>query len=310
EAIPEVVSFTNSSFLPGGLWGKFGYKPQEGSQTSTEFLTNTVTVDATFFQTMQIDLLEGENCNSAFTASDLRPVILNQAASQAFEWADSSIGKILRGASGTHYRVVGVVANARFRGPQHAAEPFVFHCGTEPTWAVVVRMAPNSMASGLGKIEQIWQGIYPEHPFAYAQLSDVVEGLLGEEVEFASQLFEFTFIAMFIACLGLYGHATFSANQSAKGMGIHKVFGASGRDIFQLILREYGSLLLIANVIAWPLGFILVHLWLSDFVDPVKVDVWYFIKGALIVIALGSLTISTKVWRVVRTNPVQTLRYE
>lgn len=309
-AIPEVASFTNSSFLPGGLWGKFGYQPQEGSQTSTEFLTNTVTVDATFFQTMQINLLEGESCSATMTGSDNRPVILNQAAAHGFEWADSPVGKILRGVSGTYYRVAGVVADTRLRGPQYAAEPFVFHCSTEPTWSVVVRMNPENMAAGLAKIESAWQRIYPEHPFSYAPLSDVVEGLLGEEVEFSSQLFEFTFIAMFIACLGLYGHATFSANQSSKGMGIRKVFGASDRDIFRLVLREYGALLFIANVIAWPLGFILVNNWLSNFADRIDIEASYFLQGFLIVAALGLLTISTKIWRTIRTNPVETLRYE
>jgi len=310
EAIPEVESFTNSSFLPGEVWGKFGYQPQEGLKAGTEFLTNTVTVDASFFQTMHINLLEGVNCSTTMNRSDLRPVILNQAAAQAFEWTDSPVGKILRGVSGTLYRVDGIVSNTHFRGPQHAPEPFVFHCSTQPTWVVVVRMNPENMATGLAKIENLWQRIYPEQPFMFLPLSDTVEGLLSEEVEFASQLLEFTFIAMFIACLGLYGHAAFSTNQSAKEMGIRKVFGASGRDVFRLIMREYGTLVLIANVIAWPLGLILVNLWLSKFSDHVDAEIWHFLQGAMIVVSLGALTISMKLWRLIRTNPVQILRYE
>lgn len=310
EAIPEIVSFTNSSFLPGGgLWGKSGYTP-EGSRASTEIMISSVSIDDAFLPTMEMELIEGENFNDTMTNSELAPVILNQAAALAFEWSDSPVGKILRDGSGSNYRVAGIVADARLRGPQHAVEPFVFHLSTDPTWAVVIRLAPESIATGLTKIEAAWQRIYPDHPVTYEMLGDIVEGLLGEEVEFALQLFEFTIIAMLIACLGLYGHATFSANQSAKSMGIRKVFGASGRDIFRLVLCEYGVLLLVANVIAWPLGFILVNLWLSDFADRIDIEASYFLQGFLIVTSLGSLAISTKVWRTIQTNPVETLRYE
>src|SRR5690606_1374726 len=155
---------------------------------------------------------------------------------------------------------------------------------------------PEAMVSGVEKVEAAWESIYPDHPFAYTMLSNMLmERMLGEEVEFASQLFEFTFIAMFIACLGLYGQATFSANQNAREMGIRKVYGASGADILQLIVREYGVLVVIANIIAWPIGFVLVNLWLSDFADPVNTEIWYFLQAAVIVVALGSLAISAKV---------------
>src|SRR5690606_16086 len=159
--------------------------------------------------------------NDTMTNSELRSVIVNQAAASAFEWTGSPVGQILRGGNGNDYRVVGVVADARFQGPQHAVEPLVFHYSTEPSWALIVRMTPEAMVSGVEKVEAAWESIYPDHPFAYTMLSNMLmERMLGEEVEFASQLFEFTFIAMFIACLGLYGHATFSANQNAREMGI------------------------------------------------------------------------------------------
>ncbi|HBX36611.1 MAG TPA: hypothetical protein DEG76_04665, partial [Pseudohongiella sp.] len=97
----------------------------------------------------------------------------------------------------------------------------------------------------------------------------------AEEVEFLSQLLEFTFLAIFVACLGLYGHATFSANQNARETAIRKVFGASGVDILKLTVREYSVLFLLANAVAWPVGFSLVKLWLSDFTDSVEVGLWH-----------------------------------
>lgn len=310
ESIPEISSFSNSSFLPGDLLGKTGYAPQEGPQSSTEILLSNASIDTSFIQTMGVRLVAGENFNDTMTNPELRSVIVNQAAARTFGWSGSSIGQILRGGDGNDYRVVGVVENARFQGAQHTVEPLVFHYSTEPSWVLLVRMTSEAMAAGLEKMEAAWERVYPEHPFAYAMLSNTMENMLGEEVEFASQLFEFTFIAMFIACLGLYGHATFSANQNAREMGIRKVYGASGSDILRLIVREYGALVLIANVIAWPIGFILVNLWLSDFTDPVSTEIWYFLQAALIVVALGSLAISARVWQMIQTNPVSTLHYE
>ena len=271
---------------------------------------NYALIDPYFISTMGLSLAEGENFNDTMTNPELRSVIINEAAARSFEWSDTPVGQILRGSNGRNYRVVGVVANARFQGPQHAFEPFVFHYRTEPDWAVSIRMVPQAMETGLAKIESIWERVYPEHPFAYEMLSNRVEGLLGEEVEFSSQLFEFTFIAILIACLGLYGHATFSANQYAKATAIRKVFGASGIDILRFNLREYGVLLLLANVIAWPTGFFLIELWLSDFSDTVEVELSYFFEATLAVVLLGALAVSSNVWRVVRNNPVTTLHYE
>ncbi|MAO41356.1 MAG: hypothetical protein CMK70_14470 [Pseudohongiella sp.] len=310
ESVPEISSFTNSSYLPGGLTGKLGYAPQTRGQGNTELMMSYALIDPSFFPTLGLSLIEGENFNDTMTNPELGSVIVNQAAAQIFEWAGPAVGQILRGRNGKDYRVVGVIENARFNGPQHAVEPFVFHLRSEPEWSLIIRMAPEAIESGLATIEAAWERVYPEHPFAYEMLSSRVEGLLGEEVEFLSQLLEFTFLAIFVACLGLYGHATFSANQNARETAIRKVFGASGVDILKLTVREYSVLFLLANAVAWPVGFSLVKLWLSDFTDSVEVGLWHFVQAVMIVVLLGALTISAKVWQVVWVNPVTTLHYE
>ncbi len=310
ESIPEFSSFTNSDLLPGGLWGKSGYTPQQGGQSGVEVLIDSVGIDEKYIQTLKLDLIEGQSFNVTMSNSALKPIILNQAAVRSFGWADSPIGKILRHGNGEDYRVVGVVADALFRGPQYAVQPLAFHYNTQPAWGLIVSVAPQSMSSGLVKLRDAWERIYPDNVFEYTMLSDRVEGLIDDEVEFASQLFDFTFISMLIACLGLYGHATFSANQNAREMGIRRVFGASSGDIFNLLLREYGALVLIANLIAWPVGFILVNLWLADFAEPIDAQLSYFVQGALLVLCLGGLTISAKMWGIIRRNPATTLRYE
>lgn len=310
ESIPEISEFTNSDFLPGGLWGKSGYTPQEGANSGVEISMDSAGIDENYIQTLKLDLVEGQNFDVTMSNTSLAPVILNQAAVRNFGWVEPPIGKILRFVNGQDYRVVGVVADALFRGPKYAVQPLVFHYKTDPAWALLVRVAPQSMSTGLVKIRNAWDQIYPDNVFEYTMLSDRVEGLIDDEVEFSSQLFEFTFISMLIACLGLYGHATFSANQNAREMGIRRVFGASSTDIFKLLLQEYGALALIANLIAWPVGFILVNLWLAEFAVPIDAQLSYFVQGALLMLCLGGLTISAKMWGIIRRSPAVTLRYE
>ncbi|MDP2139275.1 MAG: ABC transporter permease [Gammaproteobacteria bacterium] len=311
EGIPEIESFTSTSFMPaGGGWGKTGFAPMEGPVAGVETVMNHGAVDASFIETLQMRIILGEDFNENLADTTLNPVILNEAAVRAFQWADSPINKTLRSTSGRDYVVVGVIEQIHFDGLINAIEPLILRYSTIPGFVVASRFSPNTMATGLVKLEQAWTQIYPEYPFTYRVLTDNVAGLLEDEVGFATQLFQFALIAIFIACLGLYGHATFSANQEAKNVGIHKVFGASTIDILKFISKEYGLLLLIANAIAWPAGFLLVELWLSGFAERIDAGIAIYLQSMLIVVVVAAVTIGSKIWEVVRANPVEVLRDE
>lgn len=309
--IPQIESFTTSSFLPSqGDWGKSEYAPLEGDRAGSGVLVNTAEVNASFLRTYYTDLLMGQDFSDDMSSSALNPVIVNQAAATLYQWNDTPIGKTLRMRDGTDHTIVGVTEDVRFGGLQNVVEPLVLHYQREATWVLAVRMSPENLATGLAALQAAWERVYPEYQFEYGMLSDNIAGLLGEEVKFAAQLFQSTFIAIFIACLGLYGHAVFSAHQNAREVGIRKVFGATATDILQLLVKDYGVLILIANVIAWPIALYLLNLWLSEFSERIDADIWYFVQAALIVVSLAALTVSVKMKQVMGTNPVKVLRYE
>ncbi|MDP2141444.1 MAG: ABC transporter permease [Gammaproteobacteria bacterium] len=311
SGIPQIESFTTSSFLPSqGDWGRTEFTSLDGARAGSGVLLATFEANASFLRTYNTDLEMGRDFNDEMASTAQNPVIINQAAVSLYQWDDAPVGKTLRGRDGTDYTIVGVMADARFDGLQSVVEPLVMQYSREPTWIISARMNPENYAAGIAALQAAWEKVYPEYQFKYGNLSDNIAGLLGEEVEFAAQLFQSTFLAIFIACLGLYGHAVFSAHQSAREVGIRKVFGASAFDILRLMIKDYGLVILIANVIAWPIALYLLNLWLSEFSERIDPEIWYFLQAALIVVSLAALTVSVKMRQVMSTNPVKVLRYE
>lgn len=308
--ISEIDAFTTSSFLPGqGDWGRQEFASLEGGRAGSAVLVNDIEVNASFLQSMQTGLLIGEDFNDD-GANAANPVILNQAAAEFYQWSGTPIGKVLRTRDGTDYTIIGVMEDARFDGVQNTVEPLNMHYTRDASWVLIARMRQGNMAAGLVSLKAAWEKVYPAYPFEYKLLSASIEGLLGEEVEFASRLFQSTFVAIFIACLGLYGHATFTAHQNAREVGIRKVFGASALDIFKLLAKEYGLLILVANVIAWPMALYLVNLWLAEFTERIDPNIWYFLQAALIIVSLAALSVAVKMRQVMRANPINVLHYE
>ncbi len=311
DAIPEIEAYTSPEFMPaGGGWGKTGFSTAEGPNASVETLMNHAGVDASFIETLEMRISLGENFNDELSDNGLTLVLLNKAAVQMFKWPDTPINKTLRSTSGRDYVVVGIVEDIRYDGFQHAIEPIILRYNPNPNFGLVIRFSPNAMATGLAKLEEGWNAVYPGYPFEYRVLTDNVDRLVSEEVEFATQLFQFALVAVFVACLGIYGQATFSASQNARNVGIRKVYGASALDILKIIGKEYGLLLLIANLIAWPIGYWLVDVWLEGFAERIALGVSLYLQSMLIVVAVASVTIAAKIWEVIRMNPIEVLRDE
>ena len=123
-------------------------------------------------------------------------------------------------------------------------------------------------------------------------------------------LYQFTFVAIIIACLGLYGLASFTADQKTKEIGIRKVLGATGQSIIQLVMKEYVLLIIVANLIAWPVTWYFMNNWLSGFVYRTDIAMGNFLLATAITTAIALVTVSKEIITIVRANPVMALRYE
>jgi putative ABC transport system permease protein len=166
------------------------------------------------------------------------------------------------------------------------------------------------MQEGISHIEKVWKEFIPHRPFEYSFISNQYAQLYSSE-EKQGQLFTvFAGLAILIACLGLFGLATFNTLQRVKEIGIRKVLGASVFNIVQLLSREIIVLILVANLVAWPLAWYFMDQWLDTFAYRIDINVWLYLLAAFAALLIALITVSTQTIKAARSNPANTLRYE
>lgn len=173
-----------------------------------------------------------------------------------------------------------------------------------------VKINGNDMQQGIAHLEKTWASMLPGLPFEY-QFMDDRYGRLYEAEQKEGKLFTiFSALAIFIACLGLFGLATFNTMQRVKEIGIRKVLGASVPSILALLSKEIVMLILVANLLAWPVAWYFMNQWLGTFAYHIDMNVIAYLLSALAAVALALITVSAQTIKAARTNPASTLRYE
>jgi putative ABC transport system permease protein len=173
-----------------------------------------------------------------------------------------------------------------------------------------VKARPDNLSKALVAAEAVWKSQFPDVPFRYDVLDDTYQKLYGNE-EKAGFLFElFALLAIFIACMGLFGLATFIAEQRKKEIGIRKVLGASIAGLTSLLAKDFLKLVLLAIVIASPIAYYLMQKWLADFAYRIEMDWWMFALAGILTVAIAFLTVGFQSIRTALANPVKSLRSE
>jgi len=174
----------------------------------------------------------------------------------------------------------------------------------------VVRLSPQDIPAKLAFVEEKWRQVYPLHPFEYSFLDEDFDNLYRAE-QLRGKIFSaFAGLAIFIACLGLFGLAAFSAEQRTKEIGIRKILGAAEGQIVFLLSKEFVLLVLIANLVAWPIAYWAMHNWLRDFAYRTSLQWDIFILGGIAALLISLLTVSFQAIKAALANPVEALRYE
>ena len=312
NSIPEIEAVASASAAPGlGGWGRFTYEPTDGPIQGEELVVNTYGVGEHYVEVLGLKVVQGRNFRSELADGQENPVLLNESAARFFQWQSSPVGKQLRARDSTLYTVVGVVEDYHLESLQFEIAPLLLTYNDGASWGTVMKIREGMMADALEKVEIAWEEVYPTYPFGYRVYSDSIDSsLIGDEQLLTSQLFQFTVIAMFIACLGLYGLASFTANEKAKEIGVRKVYGATSLSVFQLVLKEQLLLIGLAVLVACPPAFYFMNTWLSSFAFRTDLSLWNFVAGSLVAVLVGVVTISTIVWKASQANPIDALRYE
>jgi ABC-type antimicrobial peptide transport system permease subunit len=255
-----------------------------------------------------MDIVQGRDFSRKFSA-DNQNYIINQAAVD-FAKMDDPVGKMFSIWT-NEGRIIGVVKNFHSRSLHNEIVPIVFALTRNwPHTYVFIRLNPNNIQNALNSVKSVWSDYAGSYPFDFEFLNDVFEQQYQSDQQTKTLFGYFTFLAIFISCLGLLGLAAFAAEQRTKEIGIRKTLGASVSSLIMLMTREFLVLLGIANLIAWPLAFYIMKNMMKQYAYSVDLTIWIFLFAGLLALLITTVTVSFQAVRAARANPVESLRYE
>lgn len=286
---------------------------RDGRKSSQTDLTHILGVDAEYLSIMQIRLLAGRNFNQASGADSLRSVLVNETLVHKAGWKNPIGQRIwFTGEEQPEpVEVVGVVADFHTASMHRSIEPLVLRpIRKAESDNVFVRLRPDNLPAALAHVEQIYTAFDPANPFE-SYFLDQNFARQYEADERRGQLFlTAAGLAIFIACLGLFGLAAFTAERRTKEIGVRKVLGASVVSIVALLSNDFLKLVLIALLIASPVAWWMMHRWLQDFAYRIDVEWWMFAGAGVVAVVIALLTVSYQSIRAALANPVDALRTE
>ncbi|MDH4220233.1 MAG: ABC transporter permease [Candidatus Aminicenantes bacterium] len=321
---PRILGVTGSLQLPSSI-GMYNNVTWEGAPEGEEIELIHNTVDYDFLDTFEIELLAGRNFSPEFPSDsrsssrglqDAGAVILNQEAVGRFGWKDAdAVGKkVIQtfGGQRIYYTVIGVIRDFHFSSLKNAIRPMNLFLGLSSNRLVSVKIQAQDVPGTLKFIEGTWNKLNPEYPIDYYFLDRVFERRYRSEERLRQLFGYFSVLAIFIACLGLFGLASFASEQRTKEIGIRKVLGAPVSGIVVLLSKEFTRWVLVANIIAWPLAYLAMHSWLRGFAYRININsqIGFFLAAAAGALIIAWLTVSFQAVKAALANPVDSLRYE
>jgi putative ABC transport system permease protein len=307
---PRIASLSSSSFLPAGNtnFNNFSVYPEDKVGQFVKAPRHTI--DENYLQTMGIELSAGRNFSKDM-ASDSTGVIINETAAKALGWANDAIGHKVTGLAdnnGTEiaYHIVGVVKDFHFTSLHDAITPLIMTLGRD-NGNMILKVKTADISGLLASIKSKWTS---DEPFAYSFMDERFTNTYRAEQKVGNILNIFAGLTIFVACLGLFGLATFTAQQRVKEIGVRKVLGASVMNITTLLSRDFIKLVLIAIVIASPVAWYLSNKWLQAFAYRIDISIWMFVLAGLAAIVIALATVSFQAIKASLANPVKSLRSE
>jgi len=260
-------------------------------------------------ETLGIELVTGRNFSDAIATDATNAYLLNETAVRELGW-DEAVSKPFKVWDEEMGEVIGVVKDFHFRSLHNKIEPLVMDIKREWSWNAAVRVGAGDIGATLIYIEQQWKSLDPEVPFNYFFLDADFDRLYRAEERLGRLFSGFTVLAIFVACLGLFGLAAFATEQRSKEIGIRKVLGASVQDILFLFSAEFTRLVVFAIMVASPFAYLALRSWLENFAYRINPGLTQFAFSSALVLAVAILTVSYQALKAALANPVKSLRYE
>jgi putative ABC transport system permease protein len=220
-----------------------------------------------------------------------------------------AVGKVIAIGS-RHVTIVGVVKNALFHAAQAAPISTAYYNNPQNLSNFSIRVRGGHLPQALAFIDETWRRFAPAVAIRRHFLNDSFDKLFAADEQQGAMFAIFVGIAIFIACLGLFGLAAFTAERRTREIGVRKVFGARTNDIVRLLLWQFSIPVLIANLIAWPVAWYYLHRWLESYAYRIDLDPLYFIAAGMVALVIAWFAVLAHALRVAHANPIDALRYE
>ena len=305
---PKVAGVSQSSFVPAGpsdnaVYGIY----MDGKFKRRSALYN---VDENYLSVMGMQLVEGRNFSKDF-GSEEGNTIINQSAAKAFGLGENPIGKTFERAGDPQNEtltVVGVVKDFNHESLHKAIEPLIMVYGSNG--GLIVKANTGNMAGLVSDTQRLWNSFNTDQTFSYTLLDESYRQTYLAEQKMGTVLNVFALLTILVACLGLFGLVTFTAERRFKEIGIRKVLGSSVTQIVAMLSTDFLKLVGISFLVAFPLGYYLINQWLQGFAYRIEIHWWLFALAGLITMGIAFATIGWKSFRAATRNPVKALKDE
>jgi len=306
---PNVTGATAVSNVPGQITGRWDTE-LKGSEETLSRALNYIYVDPDYAEEFGLKLAAGRFFQKDMPTDVEEAYILNQASVKEYGWAspEDALGKnLVTWFSG---RIIGVVEDFHYQGLHKVIEPLAITLRPQMFDNLILTVNTRDLPDTLAGIKNTWAGLFPGQPCDYYFFDTAFNRQYLAEERLSKLLSVFTVLGVMIACLGLLGLASFTAEQKTKEIGIRKVLGATSREIVLLLTREFSKWVVISTLIAWPVTYLIMSRWLENFAYRVQVGIGVLLVSALIAVAIALFTVSYQSLRAATADPVNALKYE
>ena len=281
----------------------------DGKQPGQKIFMNFESVDFDYFETVGMVMAEGRGFSRDFATDIAEGYVVNEAAVKAMGM-EEPVGKMFAMSPRRKGRIIGVVKDFHFRSLHFAVRPLAFTILPRFRTFTLIRLRAGDIPGALASLERIWKDLNPNMPFSITFMDEAVDRLYRAEQQLGTMFRYFTLLGIVIACLGLFGLASFTAEQRTKEIGIRKVLGATASQVMALLSTEFMRWIVVANVVAWPVAYFVMREWLSHFAYRTNITLAVFILSGGLSAVIALITVSFQAVKAAVANPVESLKYE
>lgn len=310
ESKSNIASVSLMSGEPSGFFDMMSFEAE--GQNDQVWKSRTEFADFEFVKTLGLKIIAGRDFSSQFPTDSTNAVLINRTASAQLGFTpEQAIGKWIKNVyrDSTRRQIIGVVEDFNFLSLKEKMDALVISPGRDRRVALI-KLKPGNISSSLASIKEVYSKVAPVYPFEYSFLDQKFDEVYKTDLRQQKILTIFACLAIFIACLGLFGLTSFTATKRTKEIGVRKVLGSSVRDIVLLLSKDLLKPVVISMLIAIPLGYYIMHNWLQNFAYRTVLHWWIFLIAVVITIVIALVTVSFKAIKAAVANPVNSLRSE